>query len=42
MVCAAIGADGMPLYIDSNHLRARYARDRASFVDEILLGPGTQ
>jgi peptidoglycan/LPS O-acetylase OafA/YrhL len=42
MVCAAIGADGMPLYIDSNHLRARYSRDRASFVDEILLGPGTQ
>jgi SGNH domain (fused to AT3 domains) len=37
-VCSATGADGMPLYVDSNHLRARFARERASFVDQILLG----
>jgi len=41
MLCPASGADGMPLYKDSNHLRALFARERASFVDEILLGPGT-
>jgi peptidoglycan/LPS O-acetylase OafA/YrhL len=42
MLCPAAGADGMPLYIDSNHLRARFARERALFVDEILLGAPTQ
>jgi hypothetical protein len=35
----AVGADGMPLYIDSNHLRAAYARERASFLDVTLLEP---
>jgi SGNH domain (fused to AT3 domains) len=40
-VCPATGADGMPLYKDSNHLRALFARERALFVDEILLGSGT-
>lgn len=39
-LCPAVGADGLPLYVDSNHLRARYARDRASFVDSMLLRPG--
>jgi len=39
MVCPAVGADGMPLYIDSSHLRATYARERATFIDETLLGP---
>jgi hypothetical protein len=42
MHCPAVGADGMPLYIDSNHLRARFARERAAFVDQILLGAPTQ
>jgi len=42
MHCPAVGADGMPLYIDSNHLRARFARERAVFVDQILLGAPTQ
>jgi hypothetical protein len=42
MLCPATGADGLPLYIDSHHLRASFARVRASFVDEILLGPETQ
>lgn len=37
--CAAVGADGMPLYIDSNHLRGSFARERAWFIDEPLLGP---
>jgi peptidoglycan/LPS O-acetylase OafA/YrhL len=42
MLCPAAGADGMPLYIDSNHLRARFARERASFVDDMLLAPPVQ
>jgi peptidoglycan/LPS O-acetylase OafA/YrhL len=41
-LCPATGADGLPLYLDSNHLRASFARDQASFVDEMLLAPGTQ
>jgi peptidoglycan/LPS O-acetylase OafA/YrhL len=35
--CPAVAVDGTPLYIDSNHLRATYARERASFLDESLL-----
>jgi hypothetical protein len=38
-LCAAVAADGMPLYKDSNHLRPFFARERASFLDPILLGP---
>jgi peptidoglycan/LPS O-acetylase OafA/YrhL len=38
MSCPAVGADGMPLYIDSNHLRAAYARSGASFIDQTLFG----
>ncbi len=41
-LCPATSADGMPLYIDSNHLRASYSRERASFVDEMLLGAGAR
>ncbi|HTC14781.1 MAG TPA: acyltransferase family protein [Steroidobacteraceae bacterium] len=40
MRCPAVGADGTPLYIDSNHLRASYARAQASFLDATLLGDG--
>ena len=39
MTCPAVGSDGTPLYIDSSHLRASFARERASFLDETLLGP---
>jgi peptidoglycan/LPS O-acetylase OafA/YrhL len=42
MVCPAAGADGMPLYLDSNHLGGAAARARASFVDEMLLGAEMQ
>jgi peptidoglycan/LPS O-acetylase OafA/YrhL len=42
MICASTGLDGLPLYVDSNHLRSSFARQRASFVDEMLLGPKTQ
>ena len=38
MDCPAVGADGLPLYIDSNHLRASFAREHAGFIDETLLG----
>jgi hypothetical protein len=41
-LCPATGADGLPLYLDSNHLRASFARAQASFVDEMLLGPAAQ
>ena len=37
-ICPSTGPDGLPLYLDSNHLRATYARERASFIDEMLLG----
>jgi peptidoglycan/LPS O-acetylase OafA/YrhL len=38
MSCAVVGPDGTPLYIDSSHLRASFARESASFLDETLLG----
>lgn len=41
-LCPSTGSDGLPLYVDSNHLRSSFARERASFVDEMLLGPETQ
>ena len=39
LMCPAVGPDGLPLFIDSNHVRAAYARARASFLDETVLGP---
>jgi peptidoglycan/LPS O-acetylase OafA/YrhL len=42
MICPAADADGIPLYLDSNHLSGHAARERTSFVDEILLGPESQ
>src|SRR3984885_614381 len=42
LVCPATGADGLPLYLDSNHLRARFTREQASFIDEMLLAPAAQ
>jgi len=39
MICPARDSNGMPLYLDSNHLNGSNARERASFVDEMLLGP---
>jgi hypothetical protein len=42
LLCPSTGADGLPLYVDSNHLRSSFARDRALFVDEMLLGPESQ
>jgi len=40
--CPTVGEDGLPLYIDSNHLRASFARGHASFLDETLLAPQTR
>jgi peptidoglycan/LPS O-acetylase OafA/YrhL len=37
--CPAVSPGGLPLYIDSNHLGAAYARERAAFLDETLLAP---
>jgi peptidoglycan/LPS O-acetylase OafA/YrhL len=42
LVCPSTGPDGLPSYVDSNHLRSSFARERASFVDEMLLGQETQ
>jgi peptidoglycan/LPS O-acetylase OafA/YrhL len=42
LICPSSGADGLPLYVDSNHLRGSFARAQASFLDEMLLGPETQ
>jgi peptidoglycan/LPS O-acetylase OafA/YrhL len=42
MICPATDSDGMPRYLDSNHLRGFAARERASFIDEMLLGRDTQ
>jgi peptidoglycan/LPS O-acetylase OafA/YrhL len=42
LICSSTGLDGLPLYVDSNHLRGSFARERASFLDEMLLGPETQ
>jgi peptidoglycan/LPS O-acetylase OafA/YrhL len=39
MVCPAADSNELPLYLDSNHLNGSNARERASFVDEMLLGP---
>jgi hypothetical protein len=42
LICPSSGLDGLPLYVDSNHLRGSFARERATFLDEMLLGPETQ
>ena len=42
MICPATDSKGMPLYLDSNHLNGSNARERASFVDEMVLGPDAQ
>jgi peptidoglycan/LPS O-acetylase OafA/YrhL len=42
MSCPAVGPDGLPLYLDTNHVRATYARERAAFLDETLLAPQVQ
>jgi peptidoglycan/LPS O-acetylase OafA/YrhL len=39
--CQAYDADGLPRYIDSNHLRNLTAREHATFVDEIVLARGS-
>ncbi|MGO9950263.1 MAG: acyltransferase family protein [Steroidobacteraceae bacterium] len=42
MICSARDSKGMPLYLDSNHLNGSNARERASFVDEMVLGPDVE
>jgi peptidoglycan/LPS O-acetylase OafA/YrhL len=42
MICPAADPKGMPLYLDSNHLNGFNARERASFVDEMMLGPDAE
>lgn len=42
MICSSTDADGLPRYLDSNHLRAFSARDKASFIDQMLLGPNVR
>ena len=42
MICPAVDSKGMPLYLDSNHLNGSNARERAWFVDEMMLGADVQ
>jgi hypothetical protein len=35
--CPTIANDGSPLYMDDNHLRASFVRERARFIDQIML-----
>jgi hypothetical protein len=35
-MCPAVDAQGEPLYMDDDHLRARTAAIRATFIDELL------
>jgi peptidoglycan/LPS O-acetylase OafA/YrhL len=37
--CPVTAADGRPLYLDSNHLSASFAREHAGFIDQVLLRP---
>jgi hypothetical protein len=37
LVCATMTADGQPIYSDSNHLRPFYVKQKALFIDSILL-----
>jgi peptidoglycan/LPS O-acetylase OafA/YrhL len=34
--CEALDADGEPIYIDTNHLRASFVRDHATFMDQTV------
>ena len=42
MSCPAGDSSQLPLYLDSHHLNAANARERATFIDEMLLGPDGQ
>jgi peptidoglycan/LPS O-acetylase OafA/YrhL len=39
MTCPAGDSNELPLYLDSHHLNGANARERATFIDEMLLGP---
>ena len=39
MACPSGDADELPLYLDSHHLNGANARNRATFLDQTLLGP---
>jgi hypothetical protein len=34
--CPTVGANGEPIYKDSNHMRASFARDYATFIDRVI------
>jgi hypothetical protein len=35
--CPSMNAEGVPTHMDSNHITASFARQRAAFIDDILL-----
>jgi hypothetical protein len=39
MTCPAADARGLPIHLDSNHMTQSFVRDRATFIDAILLRP---
>lgn len=36
-VCRATTKDGRPKYMDSQHLRSSYAKEAATFIDQMIL-----
>jgi peptidoglycan/LPS O-acetylase OafA/YrhL len=42
MICPAGDSQELPLYLDSHHLNGANAREHATFIDEMLLGPDAQ
>lgn len=34
--CATVGSNGEPIYKDSNHMRASFARQHATFIDRVI------
>jgi peptidoglycan/LPS O-acetylase OafA/YrhL len=42
MICPAGDSNELPLYLDAHHLNGANARERATFIDQMLLGPDIQ
>jgi peptidoglycan/LPS O-acetylase OafA/YrhL len=34
--CPAVGADGLPIYKDNNHIRSRWVRANSTYIDAVL------
>lgn len=36
IACPVVEADGLPIYKDDNHIRSRYVRDNATYIDAVV------